>query len=254
MAATPKQLNTRIQNKHDFDCNWKKATFIPFKGELIIYDRETNEDGSAIAIVVKDAEGNDVTRTACAAAGRENAPFTQERFKIGDGIRTPDALPFTDAYTFSTVRVGSVDISADVPTDTITFKAGENVVLTPNATTDEITIAAADTHYTAGMVVGSSASAKTNTNATNGNVYINLLDNNIVQASHKVVGSGGTTVTSDGSGHITVNTTLYTNKGQNINGAMTQKAVSDAIDSLITCGTADPTTSTVSQFYFKYSE
>ena len=39
MATTQKQVKTRIQQKHDTSENWGKATsFIPLKGEIIVYD------------------------------------------------------------------------------------------------------------------------------------------------------------------------------------------------------------------------
>ena len=62
--ATEKKINSRIQQKHDVAANWAKATnFIPQKGEIIIYDAEYNETQAV-------------------------------RFKIGDGTRTVNNLPF----------------------------------------------------------------------------------------------------------------------------------------------------------------
>ena len=64
MPAT-KTLNTRIIHKHDTAENWGKAeNFIPNKGELIVYDIDTDYD--------------------------------YERFKIGDGIHSVNELPFAD--------------------------------------------------------------------------------------------------------------------------------------------------------------
>ena len=58
-----KSLKTRIQNKHDTEANWAKATtFRPLAGELIIYDEDSNN--------------------------------AKPRFKIGDGSRTINNLPF----------------------------------------------------------------------------------------------------------------------------------------------------------------
>jgi hypothetical protein len=38
-----KTLQTRIQLKHDTEANWNKATsFKPLPGEVIIYDKDTN--------------------------------------------------------------------------------------------------------------------------------------------------------------------------------------------------------------------
>ena len=66
--ATEKKINSRIQQKHDVAANWAKATnFIPKKGEIIIYDAEYNANGEETQAV---------------------------RFKIGDGSKTVNNLPF----------------------------------------------------------------------------------------------------------------------------------------------------------------
>lgn len=49
---------------------------------------------------------------------------------------------------FSNVVVGTTTIAADKATDTLTFVAGSNITLTPDATNDKITIEAKDTVYT----------------------------------------------------------------------------------------------------------
>lgn len=67
-----------------------------------------------------------------------------------------------------------------------------------------------DTHYTTGLKVGASATATANAAATNGNVYLNVLDNTTVRDSHNIVGSGATTVTSDANGKITISSTNTT--------------------------------------------
>lgn len=59
-----KNINSRIQNKHDLEANWIKAVnFIPKQGEIIIYDKDST--------------------------------YSYERFKIGDGVTTVTNLPFT---------------------------------------------------------------------------------------------------------------------------------------------------------------
>ena len=61
--ATEKNIQTRIQHKHDIEANWLKATnFIPKAGELIIYDVD--------------------------------AIHTEPRLKIGNGTTTVNNLPF----------------------------------------------------------------------------------------------------------------------------------------------------------------
>ena len=77
--ATEKKINSRIQQKHDVAANWAKATnFIPKKGEIIIYDAEYNASGEETQAV---------------------------RFKIGDGTRTINNLPFA-----------VIDYSSDIET------------------------------------------------------------------------------------------------------------------------------------------
>lgn len=64
-----------------------------------------------------------------------------------------------------------------------------------------------NSHYTTALKVGASATATANAAATNGNVYLNLMDNTTIRDSHKIVGSGATTVTSDANGNITIKST-----------------------------------------------
>ena len=61
--SVEKNMNARIQHKHDIEANWEKAVnFIPKQGEIIIYDIDENYD--------------------------------YERFKIGDGINFVNNLQF----------------------------------------------------------------------------------------------------------------------------------------------------------------
>lgn len=58
-----KNMNARIQHKHDIEANWNKAlNFIPKIGEIIVYDIDEN--------------------------------YNYSRFKIGDGVRTINDLEF----------------------------------------------------------------------------------------------------------------------------------------------------------------
>lgn len=68
-----------------------------------------------------------------------------------------------------------------------------------------------NTHYASKNVVGSStATANTTTALTNGNVYLNSVENGAVTSAHKISGSGATTVTTDASGNIIVSSTNST--------------------------------------------
>lgn len=63
-----------------------------------------------------------------------------------------------------------------------------------------------DTHYTSKNVVGSSADDTNNTTTalTNGNVFLNSVENGSVTSSHNIKGIGGTTVSTDKSGNIII--------------------------------------------------
>ena len=61
--AKEKNINARIQLKHDIEANWNRAeTFIPKQGEIIIYDIDEH--------------------------------YGYERFKVGDGKTRAIDLPF----------------------------------------------------------------------------------------------------------------------------------------------------------------
>lgn len=65
-----------------------------------------------------------------------------------------------------------------------------------------------NTHYTSKNVVGSAtATSNTTTALTNGNVYLNSVENGVVTSAHKISGSGTTTVTTDTSGNIVISST-----------------------------------------------
>lgn len=119
---------------------------------------------------------------------------------------------------------------------TITYTRGDN-------TTGTITTQDTDSHYTTGLKVCASATGTAHATATNGKMRINVLDNTTVRDSIIIQGTGATSVTSDASGVITINsasystgttstaglTKLYTSTGTSTDGTMTRKAITDAL-------------------------
>ena len=97
-----------------------------------------------------------------------------------------------------------------------------------------------NTHYTSKNVVGSSTATSNTTSAlTNGNVYLNSVENGVVTSAHKISGSGATTVTTDANGNIIIsstdtntNTTYTANTGIKLNGTTFQHT------NAVTAGTA----------------
>lgn len=74
-----KTINARLQQKHDIEANWDKATgFIPMVGEIIVYDKEIDDNGNSLSL----PEGR-------------TTPYTYARIKIGDGKRNAHDLPFS---------------------------------------------------------------------------------------------------------------------------------------------------------------
>ena len=62
-----------------------------------------------------------------------------------------------------------------------------------------------DTHHEAYVRVGASSSATADATATNGNVWLNLVENGSVRSNTNIKGTGIATVTADTSGNIVVN-------------------------------------------------
>lgn len=126
-----------------------------------------------------------------------------------------NAVPPKDGYNTKFLRADGTWSVPSYPsvgngTITITQNGTTKGTFTMNQsgnTTIALTDTDKDTHYTAKLVTGNS---KTNTNnngsLTNGNVFLNLIENNTVRSSHKITGSGATAVTTDTDGNIVINT------------------------------------------------
>lgn len=154
-----------------------------------------------------------------------NAKFTDTVYSL------PDA---------STTTKGGVKVGSNITVDTGTIS------LTKDNVTGALgyTPPTHDTHYMTGLKVGATAYATSNAIASNGNVYLNVLDNYTVRDSHKIVGAGATTVTSDANGVITISSTdtntVYTHPNSGVT-AGTYKSVTVNAQGHVTSGT-NPTT------------
>nr|DAG91169.1 MAG TPA: hypothetical protein [Crassvirales sp.] len=118
-------------------------------------------------------------------------------------------------------------------------------------TKDDITklgIPSADTHYTTKLIVGNSITATNNAAATNGNVWLNLLDNTTLREKHNIVGTGRASVTSDANGKITIGVSNYSTATTSADGLMasTDKAKLDGIAAGANKTVVDSTLSTSS--------
>lgn len=101
------EYKTRIQNKHDTEASWIKAeNFIPFEGEIIVYDIEVDANGNIIDRAYKDVNAKTLPND-------RTMPYTHTRFKIGNGIKNVNELPFagTNIYMQDSAPV-DVDIGS----------------------------------------------------------------------------------------------------------------------------------------------
>jgi hypothetical protein len=111
VSSTTKKIFTRISQKHDLEVNWLKAeNFVPMQGELIVYDIEVDVDGNTLT---------DNNGLLMLPEGRAK-PYTYERFKIGDGIKTVTDLPF-----IVDEAVGNIGTDNDIISDN-SFASGAN--------------------------------------------------------------------------------------------------------------------------------
>lgn len=99
-----KTIASRIINKHDVESNWNSSSFVPQKGELVIYDIDSNH--------------------------------AYERFKIGDGVNTVPNLPWSPSQTQSMIALEeNQDLNDCTPSYT-----GESVTYYTNSNTLALTL------------------------------------------------------------------------------------------------------------------
>lgn len=102
---------------------------------------------STISLIGSDGTTTSVTDSnttyANATTSKAGLMAATDKTKL-DGIATGAEV---NQNAFSNITIGSTTIAADTKTDTLTVVAGSNVILTPDATNDKITITATDTTY-----------------------------------------------------------------------------------------------------------
>ena len=171
--------------------------------------------------------------------------LTDHLYNAGEGLKLTTG---TTADTFSLSAATSSTIGGVKIGNNISITSGTISLTKANVTTAlGYTPPTADTntHYTTGLIVGNSSSSTGNTAVTTNGVFLNLKDDNHIRNSHKIVGGGATTVTSDSGGTITIHSTdtIYT-LSRNVNNhakiSLTSVNGSDdiTIDNVENAGTA----------------
>lgn len=115
-----------------------------------------------------------------------------------------DIYGHVTSVTYDTVTLPSYSFSAKNPT---LSWGGTAEIGSAGGTTYKVTMPAnPNSHYTTGMYVGAS-NAKSNAAATS--PYVKLYDDSTKRAEFQIKGAGGTSVSSDASGNITITSSSY---------------------------------------------
>lgn len=131
-----KTLETRIQNKMDFEVNWQEVEtkFIPYEGELIVYASETDSDGVML-------EGVSLPE------GRTEA-IDYTRIKIGDGVNYLVNLPFVTCPQIEVPEEPDVTLipvqKPYLTTDTFIYNRSEHTITWTNYQEDKMSIKTED--------------------------------------------------------------------------------------------------------------
>lgn len=174
---------------------------------------------SNITIDKKTISADSITDTLTLVAG-SNITLTPDvnNDKITITSTNTDTKVTAVGNHYTPVEDSNATLSADASSTTVATWGATNLVTGVNlqrdakghvtgVTVDSIKMPAnpnTNTHYTSKNIIGGSATATANAAATNGNVYLNHLEENAVKSAHKIIGAGATTVTSDGNGNITI--------------------------------------------------
>lgn len=212
--ATPSNMAT---NSHLYTYDYAQNAIFPanvtattFIGTLQGNANSASKLGTAaVGSATKPMYLNGGTPTECTYTLAQNvtsaSKLTDTTYSASTGLSLSKDNKFSiNAATSSTI--GGVKIGSGLTVDT-----GGTISLTKANVTTALgytpPTADTNTHYTTGLIVGNSSSSTGNTAVTTNGVFLNLKDDNHIRDSHKIVGGGATTVTSDSGGAITIHST-----------------------------------------------
>lgn len=167
----------------------------------------TSDDTGKITIAGVNTTYSAMTGATSSAAGKAGlvpapAAGKQTSFLRGDGtwvVPTNTTYSVMGAATASAAGTSGL-VPAPAAGKQTAFLRGDGTWVVPTNT---------DTHYTTHLYVGATGTAA-NGATSNGATYLKLYDNTTARESHLIKGTGATTVTSDASGNITINSTNTT--------------------------------------------
>ena len=146
---------------------------------------------SAYTLGLADKDGNSLSSAEISAA-------TSTAAGVMTKAQAAKLAGIAEGATKNTVNDATITVKQGSATKgSFTLNQSSAATITLDANTD--------THYESKTVTGASATATANAAATNGNVYLNHVENGAVKSAHNIVGSGAVTVASDANGKVTVN-------------------------------------------------
>lgn len=217
--ATGEAGKIYIDNSTNKTYRWSGTTYVEISASLALGETSSTayagNKGLANAqaienikngtiVVGKASDSNTVNGKTVAVNVPSDAKFTDTTYNVANA--TANGLMSTTMFN----KLNSISDSADSVSFSRNLTSGTKVgTITINGTgTDLYAPTNTDTHYTSKNVVGATnATSNTSVSLTNGNVYLNSVENNAVTSSHKISGSGATTVTTDTSGNIIISST-----------------------------------------------
>lgn len=128
-------LNTILILRNGTAAEWANTSVILMKGEMAV-EFQTSQNG--------EISGSPKLKVGDGESAYVDLPYVG---LTESEINTVISNAIGDLRNFSKVKVNSTDIQPASYTDTLTLSAGDNVTLTPNASTKTISISATDTTY-----------------------------------------------------------------------------------------------------------
>lgn len=128
-------LNTILILRNGTAAEWANTSVILMKGEMAV-EFQTSQNG--------EISGSPKLKVGDGESAYVDLPYVG---LTESEINTVISTAIGDLRNFSKVKVNSTDIQPASYTDTLTLSAGDNITLTPNASTKTISISATDTTY-----------------------------------------------------------------------------------------------------------
>ena len=100
MEEKKKRLKAKSVHKHELEVHWLQSSYVPDKGELVVYDAEVDKEGNVLELPVERVK-----------------PYAYPRMKLGDGEHTVNELEFSGGAE-NMVLYGDGELSdEDLPGD-----------------------------------------------------------------------------------------------------------------------------------------